>query len=84
MAEMNSKESNPHRRLSATLLAAFESRIGAMLPSDYRDYLLTHNGGEPNPWETRRGHSQCCSAQHLMWSHEEFWGKAVSAIARLF
>jgi hypothetical protein len=29
-------------------VAAFESRVGASLPADYREYLLTTNGGAPN------------------------------------
>jgi hypothetical protein len=54
-AEMNIKESNPYGRLSSALLATFESRIGATLPNDYRDYLLTHNGGKPNPCSFKVG-----------------------------
>ena len=40
---------NPFGRLTAERLAAFEKRVGARLPPDYRSFLLKHNGGLPRP-----------------------------------
>ena len=36
-------------RLSEAELQAVEKRLGLDLPSDYRAFLLKHNGGEPEP-----------------------------------
>jgi hypothetical protein len=45
------KNSNPHGPLDAARLTAFEARIGAALPADYRRFLLAHNGGQFVPCE---------------------------------
>ena len=37
--------SNPRGPADAARLAAFEARIAAALPADYREFLVTHNGG---------------------------------------
>jgi hypothetical protein len=38
-----------HGPASAKLIAAFEKRIGAKLPADYKKFLKEHNGGRPRP-----------------------------------
>lgn len=35
--------------LSESEIAAFEAEVGATLPADYREFLLTWNGGRPVP-----------------------------------
>jgi cell wall assembly regulator SMI1 len=35
--------------LKEETVSAFERLIGAKLPSDYRQFLVTHNGGRPEP-----------------------------------
>jgi hypothetical protein len=34
--------------ISPTRVALFEERIGCVLPSDYRQFLIDYNGGEPS------------------------------------
>ena len=36
-------------KISEADIAAFEQRLGAVLPADYRDFLLATNGGQPEP-----------------------------------
>ena len=36
-------------RLTATEIQQFEDELGVRLPIDYRDFLLEHNGGRPQP-----------------------------------
>ena len=38
--------SNPHGPADLVRLAAFEAHLGAVLPADYRQFLLAHNGGD--------------------------------------
>ena len=45
------ENSNPHGPLDPARLTAFEARIGAALPADYRRFLLAHNGGQLVPCE---------------------------------
>ena len=45
------QNSNPHGPLDRIRLAAFEARLGTVLPDDYRKFLVTHNGGEIVPEE---------------------------------
>ena len=45
------KQSNIHGPLEPDRLIVFETRIGTTLPSEYRDFLLTHNGGIFDPDE---------------------------------
>ena len=45
------ENSNPHGPLDPARLTAFEARIGATLPADYRRFLLAHNGGRLVPCE---------------------------------
>jgi hypothetical protein len=45
------ENSNPHGPLDPGRLAAFETRIGATLLTDYRRFLLAHNGGWLAPRE---------------------------------
>lgn len=47
--KMNVLETNPHGKLTNDRLKAFESEIGIPLPDDYREFLLQHNGGKPDP-----------------------------------
>ncbi len=35
--------------ISESKLTGFESELGIKLPSDYRNFLLKHNGGRPHP-----------------------------------
>jgi hypothetical protein len=35
--------------ISEVSLALFEQELDLTLPTDYRDFLLEHNGGKPNP-----------------------------------
>lgn len=39
----------PGRPLTEADVAEFERELGALLPSDYRSFLLEHNGGLPVP-----------------------------------
>ena len=41
------KLSQPFGVIDEDCLASFESEIGAKLPSEYRDFLLKHDGGVP-------------------------------------
>jgi hypothetical protein len=43
------EDSNKFGTLSESRLADFEKNLGYRLPEDYRKYLLSHNGGTPNP-----------------------------------
>lgn len=45
------KSANPHGPIDRARLEAFEARLGAVLPADYRQFLVTHNGGEFLPEE---------------------------------
>jgi len=45
------QKANPHGPLDLARLAAFEARLGAALPADYRQFLFAHNGGEFVPDE---------------------------------
>jgi len=45
------RDSNRNGPLDAARLAAFEAQVGAKLPDEYREFLLTHNGGELSPDE---------------------------------
>ena len=47
MGEVQFRETGP--ALSDADILAFEERFQAVLPSDYRHFLLTHNGGHPMP-----------------------------------
>ena len=46
---MEIERSNQYGRLMPETLRAFERRLDAILPDDYRAFLLTHNGGCPIP-----------------------------------
>ena len=46
---MTIERSNEHGELTNERLEVFEADIGCTLPDDYREYLLTHNGGRPVP-----------------------------------
>ena len=37
------------KRATEKQIAAFEKRLGSLLPDEYRQFLLTSNGGRPNP-----------------------------------
>ena len=41
------RDTNRFGRVSRERVSEFEATIGAPLPSDYRNFLLTHNGGRP-------------------------------------
>src|SRR5689334_21501001 len=41
--------SNQYGALPEARLLAFENEIASKLPKEYRDFLLTHNGGKPDP-----------------------------------
>ena len=45
------KNSNPHGPIDPARLALFEDQIGAHLPSEYRQFLVAHNGGGLTPEE---------------------------------
>lgn len=36
-------------KATETQVKAFEKRIGCSLPEEYRNFLMTYNGGQPNP-----------------------------------
>ncbi len=42
--------SNTGPALSTETIAALEARLGAALPTPYRDFLLRYNGGRPQPY----------------------------------
>jgi len=46
---MEIEDSNKYGKLVDERLSKFETIIGSRLPEDYREYLLTHNGGKPTP-----------------------------------
>lgn len=46
---MNIPCPNPHGPADEATLIQFENRIAIRLPDDYRSYLLSHNGGIPDP-----------------------------------
>ena len=53
---MPARINNPGQPLAPEELAAIERRLGVrQLPSDYRSFLLTHNGGTPTPGWFRYG-----------------------------
>lgn len=37
------------RPLTTENIVAFEKQLGCRLPDDYREFMLTHNGGTPHP-----------------------------------
>lgn len=39
----------PGPRVDTTAVASLEARVGATLPADYREFLLSTNGGVPDP-----------------------------------
>lgn len=43
------KHTNFYGSLTVEALEAFEQKIGSRLPDEYREFLLTHNGGVPEP-----------------------------------
>ncbi len=43
------RNTNPYGPLSEERLQDFEKSLGAPLPTDYREFLKEHNGGEPTP-----------------------------------
>lgn len=46
---MLEKIDNPGRSISESELDKISSEIGLELPTDYKDFLLTYNGGSPEP-----------------------------------
>lgn len=48
---------NSQRPITSDELLAFEKKIGAVLPDDYKEFLLTYNGGKATPrrYETLDG-----------------------------
>ena len=44
------ENSNKYGSVTEQRVSEFEREIGYTLPSDYRDYLLLHNGGTPSPY----------------------------------
>lgn len=46
---MKIKDANRYGALDPEILARFEKRVGSTLPLQYREFLLKHNGGEPEP-----------------------------------
>ena len=47
--EVKILKSNEYGMLSEQTLVDFEQKIGYSLPEEYRQFLLTHNGGQPEP-----------------------------------
>ncbi len=46
---MNVENSNQFGKIDKSKLKTFESDIKAMLPNDYKTFLVEHNGGKPLP-----------------------------------
>ena len=46
---MQIEEPNPHGATSEEAITEFEARRGVLLPSEYKQFLLTSNGGWPTP-----------------------------------
>ena len=64
------------RKLEESDLLAFERKVGTTLPIDYRDFLLTHNGGEPSknhlPYQDHRDRVR----EFVIWRFLSLGGKA--------
>jgi hypothetical protein len=63
--------SNKYGSLSIKELQVFEQHIGISLPDDYRDYLLTHNGGKPenDTFHISEGEGESC-LHHVYGLHD--------------
>jgi cell wall assembly regulator SMI1 len=46
---MNIKIMAAYEPITEDKLSQFEKELGRQLPQDYRQFLLRHNGGKPNP-----------------------------------
>lgn len=46
---MQMEESNPYGPINSTDIVEFEEANEVLLPEDYKDFLLAHNGGRPEP-----------------------------------
>jgi cell wall assembly regulator SMI1 len=62
--EFEIERSNQFGPLDIFRLAAFEQVIGARLPDSYRDFLITHNGGNP------KGARKLCRIHHVHGIHD--------------
>ncbi len=51
MSKMNIPEPNPYGTLNPERLAEFEAKLGYKLPSGYREFLISCNGGKPEPYD---------------------------------
>lgn len=61
---MKIRNANRYGKLATDALERFEKTIGCVLPPEYRTFLLTYNGGKPEPADFKIGATQGESHLH--------------------
>jgi cell wall assembly regulator SMI1 len=62
---MKVTDSNKYGELTEGDLESFEKKLGCRLPTEYRDFLLVHNGGKPDPSDFQLGIEEADSLHHV-------------------
>lgn len=63
------KNSNKYGVLSEEILRRFEFQVGALLPEQFREFLLQHNGGKPIPSDFKISNDDGSSLHHVYGLH---------------
>lgn len=64
-------DSNKYGVTSEEKVADFERKIEIQLPTDYREFLLTHNGGKPEPDSFNIGNNDTSSVRSFYGLHSD-------------